>query len=125
MPYNVFIFITRKPGISPSDFKKLYETSHMPLLQFYGGEHFPKSHRRHYLQFNEDDQPAVVQGNAVALDFDAIAEISFDDEAAFQAFLAVLSVGEASKVLKKDEETFAVREKMRIAVIGDVQETKT
>jgi hypothetical protein len=125
MPYNILIFITRKPGISHLDFKKHYETSHMPLLQFYGGEHFPKSHRRHYLQFSENDQPTVVQGNKTAFDFDAIAEVSFDDEAAFQAFLAALKREEASKMLRMDEDKFSDRERMTIVVVGDVQETKT
>jgi hypothetical protein len=125
MPYNILIFITRKSSISHSDFKKHYETIHMPLLQFYGGEHFPKSHKRHYLQFSENDQPAVVQGDKAAFDFDAIAEVGFDDEAAFQAFLAVLAGEEASKTLRMDEDKFSDREKMKIVVVGDVQETKT
>jgi hypothetical protein len=125
MPYNILIFITRKPGISHLDFKKHYETSHMPLLQFYGGEHFPKSHRRHYLQFSKDDQPTVVQGDKAAFGFDAIAEVSFDDEAAFQAFLAALRVEEASKMLRMDEEKFSDSEKMTIVVVGDIHETKT
>jgi hypothetical protein len=125
MPYNILIFITRKSGISHMDFKKHYEAIHMPLLQFYGGEHFPKSHRRHYLQFSENGQPTVVRGNKAAFDFDAIAEVTFDDEAAFQAFLAALAVEEASKALTMDEDKFSDREKMKIVVVGDVQETKT
>jgi EthD domain len=125
MPYNILIFVTRRSSISHSDFKKHYETIHIPLLQFYGGEHFPKSHRRHYLQFSENDQPTVVQGDKAAFDFDTIAEVSFDDEAAFQAFLAVLTVEEASKTLRMDEDKFSDREKMKIVVVGDVQETKT
>jgi hypothetical protein len=116
MPYNILIFVTRKSGISHVEFKKHYETTYMPLLQFYGGEHFPNSHKRHYLQFNENDEPTVVQGNKAAFDFDAIAEVSF---------LAVLKVEEASKTLRMDEEKFSDREKMKIVVVGDVQETKT
>jgi hypothetical protein len=125
MPYNILIFVTRKSSISHLDFKKHYETIHLPLLQFYGGEHFPKSHRRHYLQFSENDQPTVVQGDKAAFDFDAIAEVSFDNEAAFHAFLAVLDVEEASKMLRMDEDKFSDREMMKIVVVGDVHETKT
>ena len=124
MPYNILIFVTRKSGISHVEFKKHYETTHIPLLQLYGGEHFPNSHKRHYLQFNENNEPTVVQGNKAAFDFDAIAEVSFNDEAAFQAFLAALRVEEASKTLRMDEEKFSDGEKMRIVVVGDVQETK-
>jgi len=127
MPYNILIFITRKSTISHSEFKKHYETSHMPLLQFYGGEHFPKSHRRHYLQFgdSDNDQPTVIKGDKAIFDFDVIAEVTFDNEAAFQAFLAVLAKEEASKALTIDEDKFVNREKMRIVVVGDVQETIT
>jgi hypothetical protein len=124
MPYNILIFFTRKSGTSHLDFKKHYETIHMPLLQFYGGEHFPKSHRRHYLQFS-NDQPTVIQGDKAAYSFDVIAEIGFDDEEAFQAFLASLKREDASRTLKMDEEKFLDREKMTIVVVGDVQETKT
>jgi len=125
MPYNVLIFVTRKSGISHSDFKKHYETSHMPLLQFYGGEHFPKSHRRHYLHFSENEQPTVVRGDKAAFGFDAIAEVSFDDEAAFHAFMAVLVKEEASKAIIMDENKFVDREKLTVVFVGDVQETRT
>jgi hypothetical protein len=125
MPYNILIFITRKAGISHSDFKKQYETSHMPLLQLYGGKHFPKSHKRNYIHFNDNDQPTIIQGTPAGFDFDAIAEASFEDEAAFQAFLEALTADEeASKILRADEEKFSDREKMKIVVVGDVRETK-
>ena len=125
MPYNILIFITRKSSISHLDFKKHYETIHMPLLQLYGGEHFPKSHKRHYLHFSENNQPTVLRGSKAAFDFDAIAEVSFDDKAAFQAFMATLTVEEVSKALTMDEDKFSDREKMKIVVVGDIQETKT
>jgi hypothetical protein len=126
MPYNILIFIVRKPGISHTEFKKQYETSHMPLLQFYGGQHFPNAHKRHYLQFNDgNDAPTVVQGDKGFFDFDVIAESSYDDEAAFHAFVAMLKKEEASKVLRADEDKFSDREKMKIVVVGDVQETET
>jgi hypothetical protein len=125
MPYNILIFVTRKSGVSHAGFKKHLETTHMPLLQLYGGENFPNSHKRHYLQFEENDEPTVVQGNKAAFDFDVISEVSFANEAAFQAFVAALRVEEASKTLRIDEEKFADLEKMKIVVAGDVEETKT
>jgi len=127
MPYTILIFITRKSNISHSDFKKHYETSHIPLLQFYGGENFPKSHKRHYLQFSDSDngQPTVLHGDKAAFDFDVIAEVRFDDEAAYKAFLGALAGEEVTKTLKIDEDKFINREKMRIVVVGDVHETVT
>jgi len=79
------------------------------------------------MQFRDCDngQPTVIHGDKAAFDFDVIAEVSFDDEAAFQAFLAALAGEEAAKTLKIDEDKFINREKMRIVVVGDVQETMT
>jgi EthD domain len=125
MPYNILIFITRKSSISHLDFKQHYETIHMPLIQFYGGEHFPKTHRRHYPQFDENNQPTLLRGDRTAFDFDAIAELGFDDEAGFKAFIAALTSEEASEALRMDEDKFCDREKMKVVVVGDVQETKT
>ena len=127
MPYNILIFIARKSGISHSEFKEHYETSHMPLLRSYGGEHFPKSHRRHYLHVDESDQPTILLGNkGDTFEYDAVAEVGFDDKAAFHAFIAVLKVEEASKEIRADEDKFVDREKMKTVLIGDVvQETRT
>ena len=125
MPYNILIFVSRKPSLSHSEFKNLYETSHIPLLQFFAGDLFPKRHKRHYPQFGVDGQPSMLLGDKASFDFDAIAEVSFDDEAAYQAFINVLGSKEASEKLAADEDKFSERAKMKIVVIGDVQETKT
>jgi hypothetical protein len=122
MPYNIFVFIPRKAGISHEDFKQHLETIHMPLLQFYGGERFPKHHKRHYLQFDKIDQPTIIRGTAAG--FDAISEASFADEAAFHAFLGALKVEDASKVIRADEEKFCNVEKLSVIVVGDVREIK-
>ncbi|KAE9377394.1 hypothetical protein N431DRAFT_436616 [Stipitochalara longipes BDJ] len=96
----------------------------MPLLQLYGGKHFPKSHRRHYLHFNKSDQPTVIRGDETSFGFDAISEVGFDDEAAFHDFIAALRVENASKVIRLDEEKFCDVKKLTVVVVGDVQETK-
>jgi hypothetical protein len=125
MHYSILIFLTRISSISHADFQKHYETIHLPMLQRYGGRYFPKTHKRHYLQFSENDKPTVVQGNKTFFDFDVISEVSFDDERGFQAFLAALKGEETSKILRADEDKFSDREKMKIVVVGDVLESKT
>jgi hypothetical protein len=125
MPYNILIFVSRKPGLSHLAFKNHYETSHIPLLQFFAGNLFPKRHTRHYLQFGAEDQPTVLRGDKASFDYDAVADVSFDDEAAYHAFINVLNNEEALDKLVADEDKFSDREKMKIVVIGDVQETKT
>ncbi|KAE8447149.1 hypothetical protein EG329_011133 [Mollisiaceae sp. DMI_Dod_QoI] len=96
----------------------------MPLLQRYGGEHFPKHHKRHYLQFSELEQPTVIRGHKSICNFDAISEVVFDDEAAFHAFMAALRVEEASKILREDEDKFCNSGNLTVVVVGDVRETK-
>jgi len=124
MPYNILVFNPRKPDISHADFKQHLETIHMPLLQRYGGEHFPKHHKRHYLQFSAIDQPTILRGDNSVCNFDAISEVSFDDEAAFHAFMAALKIEEASKILREDEKKFCDCERLTVVVVGDVRETK-
>lgn len=117
MPYNIIVFISRKPTISHSEFERHYECTHIPLLKFYGQEYFPRIHRRHYPPFNENARPAGLQDVVIASDVDAIAEISFDDEAAFQAFMSRLMIREVSRAIRKDEEKFVDPGKIKIFVV--------
>jgi hypothetical protein len=123
MPYNILIFVSSKPSLSPSEFKDHYE-GHVRLLKFYAGASFPKLHRRYYLQSSADNLPVVLRGNKAFFDFDAVAEVDFDDEAAYRAFIESLSTEEATDKIAADEDRFSVREKLRVVVVGDIQETK-
>ena len=113
MPFKVLLFITSKPSISHSDFKTHYETQHLPLLQSFAGELFPKSHKRHYRQFGEDNLPKALRGRDLAsgFDFDVVAEMAFDDAAAFEAFIEVFQREEVRKVVEEDELLFVERGK--------------
>ena len=51
--------------------------------------------------------------------YDSIAELTFDDETAFQAFFGRTSVGDAGAKRAADEEQFLDRRRMRIVVLGD------
>jgi hypothetical protein len=124
MPYNILIFSTRKPELSSAEFKDRYE-GHIRLLKFYAGDLFPKRHRRYYLHSGVDDHPAVLRGNKAFFNFDAVAEVGFDDEAAHHAFIESLSTEEASAKVFADELGFSDPEKLALVVIGSIQETKT
>ena len=123
MTFRILIFLTRKAGISHAEFKKHYESSHIPLLQQFGGEYFPKRHTRHYLQFN-DDQPVVLQGKDAGSGFDALAEVVFDDENGFKNFIQSLRKKLASATLIADEDKFSDRGKMIVVPIADTQGNK-
>lgn len=120
MPYNVLGFVSRKPGITPAAFQAHYEETHMPLLKTMAGDLFPTTHTRHYLKLNEDDSPMVLVGDKATLDYDAVAELSFDDQAAFQAYLGFVM---AEKKISADSDKFIDQTNMRLVVIGDVKVT--
>ncbi|KAL5355277.1 EthD domain-containing protein [Aspergillus floccosus] len=136
---KALILATRKPNISPSTFRTRYE-AHVELLKRISTSDFPLSHRRSYIARttstsnsppeNNDTLPrnastpaAVIVGQQADIDFDAIAELTFADDAALQAFMAKVSAPEAAKLIADDEEGFSDRERLRIVMVGDVVET--
>ena len=133
MPFSVLIFVYRKPGLSPTAFKSHYETSHVPLIKSIAGPLFPNSHTRHYIQRTESNDSssveagadntkypaAVLVGNQADVEYDAYAELTFDDEAAFQTFFTHMYQPEAAEKIAQDEELFLNREKMTVVVVGD------
>ena len=127
MAYRVLIFAYRKPGTTPAAFKSHYESSHVPLVQSIAGAHFPKAHVRRYIHRTErsasatdDDYPASVLAGAQSdFEYDAIAELIFDDEVAFQTFFGLVSQPEAADKISKDEDMFLDRAKMKVVVLGD------
>lgn len=129
MPYIVLIFAHRKPGLSPAEFKSHYESSHVPLVQSLAGPLFPRSHTRRYIQrvqgstegsTDNASHPAVVLvGTPADFEYDAFAELVFDDETAFQAFFACVSQVEAAGRIAEDEEKFLDRAKMRVVLVDD------
>lgn len=126
MTYNVLIFAYRKPGMTPAAFKSHYESSHVPLVQSIAGDHFPEAHVRRYLHRTEsstsgpNDYPASVMVGAQSdFEYDAIAELIFKDETAFQTFFGLVSQPEAAKKIAENEEMFLDRPKMKVVVLGD------
>ena len=133
MPYIILIFAYRKRGLSPAAFKSRYESSHVPLVQSIAGPHFPKTHTRRYIERSESNissaanngttnanHPATVMvGTQADFDYDAIAELTFEDAAAFQTFFGLVSQPEAAEKIAKDEEMFLDRARTRIAVVDE------
>ncbi|KAL2218182.1 EthD domain-containing protein [Thermoascus aurantiacus ATCC 26904] len=147
MPFRVLVLVYRKPGLTPAEFKQLYETSHVPLVQRLAGPDFPRSHKRWYIardpvetepetetaEGNTDNNsknndntrfPArVLWGRQEDFPFDAVAELTFDNEAGWQRFVAKAREPEAARLLAEDEERFLDRGRLGIVVLGDVSET--
>ncbi|CEJ59400.1 hypothetical protein PMG11_08025 [Penicillium brasilianum] len=135
MSVKVFIYAYRKPGLSLEDFKTHYE-AHVDLIKRLSGDDFPLSHKRSYIARNTVEVAAesasernaltpatVIVGQQADFDFDAYAELTFADQAAFQAFGAKIYAPDAAAQIAADEEKFLDKAKLGIALLGDVIET--
>ena len=126
MVFRFLLFITRKPTLSPVEFKTYWDTKHVELLKAIAGEHFPLTHTRHYIaRTNQNDSwpAAVLVGAQEDFTYDGIAELVFPDEAAFQTFMGIVSEPEAAARIAADEEIFAVRENVKAVVLGETSVT--
>lgn len=111
--------------MSPAAFKSHYESNHIPLIQSLTGSHFPRTHKRYYVQRSEDADtnnhfPATVLVGAQSdFPYDAFAELIFEDAAKFQTFMSIVSQGETKETLAQDEDLFLDRGRMTAVVVGE------
>ena len=136
MPFTLLLYSTRKPNTTPTSFKTHYETTHIPLLKSLTGPHFPKSHKRFYIQrnpTNTDDHPSqndieypatVLAGTQSDFPHDAVAELTFEDVAGFETFMGIVGRSEVKEAIERDEERFLDRGEMRAVVVGEVVVTE-
>ncbi|KAE8349225.1 EthD domain-containing protein [Aspergillus coremiiformis] len=128
MVYKILLYITRKPGTTPAEFKSHYETVHMPLVRRIAGADFPLSHRRLYLArpapgADNSFPAAALVGSPEEFFYDAIAEVTFADEAAFKVFFGRREEPGVRELVEGDEEAFLDRTRFRAVVLGDVEES--
>ncbi|GKZ72971.1 hypothetical protein AnigIFM60653_002039 [Aspergillus niger] len=138
MSVRVIIYAYRKPGLDLQTFKDRYE-AHIELVKRLSGDDFPLSHKRMYVARTTIENPqtgennnstrnaltpaTVLVGQQTDFDFDAYAELTFADQAAFQTFSSKVMAPEAAAQIAADEEGFLDRSKLGIALLGDVVET--
>lgn len=118
--FTIVVFVTRKPGLSPAQFRDHWENTHVPLIRRLGGRSFPVNHTRHYLHRDEtrSDYPiSPLVGGPGDFTYDGFAVVSFASREAFEEFLPVMT----SPEVLEDEERFTDREKMKAVVLGDVR----
>ncbi|KAJ5231171.1 hypothetical protein N7489_011879 [Penicillium chrysogenum] len=111
MPVKVLVFLYRNPRLSPEEFKKYYE-AHVKLVKKLAGGDFPLSHHRNYIARTTPD-----------FDFDAYAELTFADQAAYQAFAAKIYAPDAAAQITADEDKFLDRLKQGVVLVGEVRVT--
>jgi len=96
---KVLAFLKRHPDLDARAFRDYYENHHAPLICSLAPP--PLSYKRNYLQRQE----LLVDGGA-AIGFDVVTEQVFADRAAFEAWLAALSVPGVGEQVRADEARF-------------------
>ncbi|KAA8649387.1 hypothetical protein EYZ11_005645 [Aspergillus tanneri] len=135
MTFKVLVYAHRLPGISPEDFKQHYE-AHIELFKRLVGDDFPLSHRRVYIARtaveaapdgasarNATTPATVVVGQQSDYDYDCLAEMTFADQASWEACVAKAYAPEISAQIAADEDKFYDRSKTGVVIVGDVTET--
>jgi len=121
MTFTFLVYVWRKPGLSPAQFKHYYETVHIPLVTSIVGDSWPLTHVRRYTALKEDSSgPSVMLGDPTSFDYDVLVEETFEDEGAFQRFYDVVRHPDHAKTIEEDEDRFLDRARMRVVVVGDI-----
>jgi hypothetical protein len=133
MPYNIFLFITRKPSLTPEEFKDYYENTHIPLLKSLVGDLFPLHHTRQYFArtdrkgfggpANRDHPNYLLRGAPEGFDFDVIAELAWENEKVFHEFYKAIYKSDVAAKLALDEEHFLDSGSLRSVVVGETADT--
>ncbi|KAI1099713.1 EthD domain-containing protein [Jackrogersella minutella] len=123
MTFSVLFLATRKAGTTPEAFKAHYEGTHIPLLKELAGANFPQTHTRYYIH-RAEGQAHVLLGTQGDFDYDVAVQLTFADQAGFQAYAAATHSGDAAAKISADEDSFLDRSKSRAVILGSTEVTK-
>lgn len=123
MAYTVLMFVYRKAGTTPDQFKQHYEQSHVPLMKTLAGEAFPLHHTRRYIQRQADEDENVGAANTGDTGFDCITEMVFGDEAGFRILSGLLASPGVADQVKDDCEAFMEANKTQVFIVADTVKT--
>ena len=110
--YQIFGFLTKRDGMSMSEFKDYYENKHIPLILSLAPS--PVLYKRRYL--NHDSK--LTDGGG-SVDFDAMTELVFPDQAAFLAWMGKIAAPENADKVAADEAMFLDRSRTRAYVVEE------
>jgi uncharacterized protein (TIGR02118 family) len=99
---KTIVLLTRKPGTSAEEFRRYYETAHAPGAI----ERIPALARADYRRNFIESSPA---DGSTPPDFDVITEITFADDADYEAFRRSLEDPAIQAWIAQDEERFSDR----------------
>ena len=96
--FKCIALVKRREDLSKAEFRAYYENHHAPLTL----ATFPEiiKYQRNYL----DPRNAIQFDETYAIDFDAITELYFENQASFQRFLERSAQPDIAKLIGDDEE---------------------
>ena len=124
MPIHALILASRLPHLSPADFKLYMEERHIPLLQSMAGDNFPTEHKRSYIARDAQAQAILFAGKPEDINFDVVADLSFQDEAHLQRYQAATIGGPRAAEVHEDEAKFIELQTLRIVSLESTNVTR-
>ena len=104
MRVKLMAFLTKRQELARDQFKKLYETRHVPnILEVMPG----------IIEYRRNFMPETVSG------VDVVTEIIFPDQETFDSAMAVANRSPASDVIAKDQEILFDPSGIRIFVVDE------
>ncbi|TGJ83271.1 hypothetical protein E0Z10_g5481 [Xylaria hypoxylon] len=134
MTYTILVFLSRKPGTTPEQFRNYYAGSHMPWFRELVGSHFPLHHIQRYIhrtetsandgttQRNPSTPANVYFGSQAEFDYDVVVTLEYKDHAAFQAGIEFIQQPDIAAKIAADEERFLDRSQTRAVALGEIIE---
>jgi EthD domain len=113
--HKILLFMKRRSGMTPEEFKDYYENHHVPLCLRYA------SGIRRYLRRYLTAHPNPDSGAKDELQFDVITELWFDDEKIFRGTVDYLSTSMMPDDVVADEMRLFDRAKTRMATIVECE----
>jgi len=103
--------LNRKPGLSFEEFRRHYETSHVPLVKGLMGDNLLQYVRNYS---GDAANPFPVGPGA---DFDCVTEFHFPDQAAFERAVAAVEHPDNAPAVRADEARFLDTDRVKIAMV--------
>ncbi|GAW11673.1 hypothetical protein ANO14919_010210 [Xylariales sp. No.14919] len=134
MPYTTLVFLSRKPGTTPEEFRNYYAGSHMPWFRELAGSHFPVRHIQRYIhrtegpinygntQRNPSTPATIFFGSQAEFDYDVVVTLEYKDAAHFEASYKFIQQPDIAAKVAADEERFLDRGRTRCVVLGEIIE---
>ncbi|KAH9909106.1 EthD domain-containing protein [Xylariomycetidae sp. FL2044] len=121
MSIRIYTFSSRRPDLSPGQYKEYYEKTHAPLILSLLGDAAPLSYIRNYISRSNDatqNYPAqLLMGQGQELDFDCVCESVFRDQVHLERCLAELNRPDKREQREADEANFLDMSKLKVVTV--------